>query len=96
MSSGGLLRLLVPALIITLAIAVSAQVPPATTSDSASDPNVLINQSIIEMAAAKLPEEIIITKIQTSKTNFDLSTSALVELNTGGVSANVDAGVTRL
>ncbi len=43
------------------------------------------------MAAAKLPEEIIIMKIQTSKTNFDLSTSALVE-----VSANVDAGVTTL
>jgi hypothetical protein len=56
----------------------------------------LINQSIIEMAAAKLPAEIIIiTKIQTSKTNFD-STSALVELNAGVVSANVDAGVTRL
>ena len=96
MSPRRLLPLLVPALIITLAIAVSVQAPPATTSDSASDPNVLTNQSIIEMAAAKLPEEIIITKIQTSKTNFDLSTSALVELNTGGVSANVDAGVTRL
>ena len=96
MSPSGLLRLLAPALIITLAIAVSAQAPPATTSDSASDPNVLTNQSIIEMAAAKLPEEIIITKIQTSKTNFDLSTPALVELNTGRVSANVDVEVTRL
>jgi len=96
MSPGGLLRLLVPALIITLAIAVSVQAPLATTSDSASDPNVLTNQSIIEMAAVKLPEEIIITKIQTSKTNFDPSTPALVELNTGGASANVDAGITRL
>jgi len=56
----------------------------------------LANQSIIEMVSARLPEEVIITKIQTSKTNFDLSTSALVELNTGGVFANVDAGVTRL
>jgi len=64
MSPGGLPRLLVPALIITLAIAVSAQAPPATTSDSASDPNVLTNQCIIEMAAAKQPEEVIITKIQ--------------------------------
>src|SRR5260370_29554253 len=82
MYPSGLLRLLVPALIIPLAIAVSAQAPPATTSDSASDPNVLINRSIIEMAAARLPEEVIITKIQTLKTNFDLSTPALVELNT--------------
>ena len=96
MSPSGLLRLLAPALIITLAIAVSAQAPPATTSDSASDPNVLTNQSIIEMGAARLTEEVIITKIQTTKTKFDLPTPALVELNTGGVSANVDAGVTRL
>ena len=96
MSPGGLLRLLVPALIITLAIAVSAQAPPATTSDSASDPNVLTKQSIIEMVPARLPEEVIITKIQTSKTNFGPSTPALVELNTGGASANVDAGITRL
>jgi hypothetical protein len=93
MSPGGLLRLLVPALIITLASGVSTA-PPATTSDSASDPNVLTNQPIIEMAATKLPKEIIITK--TFKTNFGLLTSALVELNTGGVSANVDARVTRL
>ena len=53
MSPGGLLRLFVSAPIISLAIAVSAQATPATTSDSASDPNVLINQSIIEMAAAR-------------------------------------------
>jgi hypothetical protein len=95
-SSRELLPLLVPALIITLAIAVSAQVPAAATSDSAGDPNVLTNQSIIEMVAAKLLEEVIITKIQPSKTNFHMSAAALVELNTGGVSANVDAGVTRL
>ena len=79
---------------IALAIAVSAQAPPATTSDSASDPNVLINQSIIEIVGAKLPKEIIITKIQTTKTKFDLPTPALVELNNSGVSADVDGGVT--
>ena len=89
MSPRRLLSLPVPALIISFAIAVSAQAPPATTSDSASDLNVLTNQSIIEMAAAKLQEEIIITKIQTSKTNLDLPTPALVELNSSGVFANV-------
>jgi hypothetical protein len=77
-------------------IAMSVQSPLATTSGTASDPSVLTNQSIIEMVSARLPEEVIITKIRTSKTNFDLSTSALVEMNTGGVSANVDAGVPRL
>jgi hypothetical protein len=94
MSPRRLLSLPALAMIITLAIAVSAQVPPATTSDSASDPNVLANQCIIEMAAAKLPEEIIITKIQTSKTKFDLPTPALVEPNNSGVSANVVKAMT--
>jgi hypothetical protein len=89
MSPRRLLSLPVPALIITLAIAVSAQAPPATTSDSASDPNVLTTQRIIEMAAGWLPEEIIIAKLQTSKTKFDLSTPALVEPNNSGVFANV-------
>ncbi|HYT21394.1 MAG TPA: hypothetical protein VEW05_14345 [Candidatus Polarisedimenticolia bacterium] len=84
MSLRRLVSLAVPALIITLAIAVSAQAPPATTSDSAREANVLTNQFIIEMAAARLPEEIVITKIQTSKTKFDLPTPTLVERNTGG------------
>ena len=88
MSPRGLLPVLVPALIITLAIAVSAQAPPAT-SGIASDPNVLTNQSIIEMGSARLTEEVIITKIQTTKTKFDLPTPALVEVNSRGVSANV-------
>jgi hypothetical protein len=94
MSPRRLLSLPVLALIITLAIAVSAQAPPATASDSASDPNILTNPSIIEMAAARLPEEVIITKIQTSKTKFDLPTPALVEPNNSGVSANVVKAMT--
>ncbi len=88
MSPRRLLSLPVLELIITLAIAVSAQAPPATTSDCASDPNVLTNQSIIKMAA-RPPEEIIITKIQTSKTKFDVPAPALVEPNNSGASANV-------
>ena len=62
MSLRRLVSLAVPALIITLAIAVSAQAPPATTSDSAREANILTNQFIIEMAAARLPEEIVIYK----------------------------------
>ena len=89
MSSRRLLALFAPALIITVAIAVSAQPPPVTTSDSAGDPTASTNQSINEMAAARLPEEVIITKIQAWKTNSDLQTPARLELNNSGVSANV-------
>jgi hypothetical protein len=57
--------------------------PAAKASDT------LGNADVIKMVEAKLPEEVIITKIQTSKTSFDLSTPALVELNNSGVSANI-------
>jgi hypothetical protein len=89
MSPGRLLSLPVPGLIIILAIAVSAQIPPGTTSDSAIDPNIFTDQSIIEMVVARRPEEVIITKIQSSKTSFDAPTPALVELDSSWVSANV-------
>jgi hypothetical protein len=44
---------------------------------------------VIEMVNAKLPSDVIITKIQTSKTNFDLSTPALVKLNESSVPSDV-------
>ena len=74
MSPRRLLPLSVPKPIVTVAIVASAPAPPATTSDTASDPNVSNNHSLNEVALDKLPGEIIITKIQSSKTNSDLST----------------------
>ncbi len=52
------------------------------------------HQSALEMVCAGLLKagllkEVITSKGQTSKTYFDLSTPALVELNSGGVSASV-------
>jgi hypothetical protein len=43
------------------------------------------NQTIMDMVNAKLPPDLIVTKIQTSQTDFDLSTEALVKLNQAGV-----------
>jgi len=51
--------------------------------------DILTNQSIIEMAAAGLPEDVIIAKIASSQTNFDLSTAGLVKLNQSRVSAAI-------
>src|SRR4051812_31546683 len=68
------------------AIAFLLLVPVALVSQQVQPrPDVLTNKSIIEMAAAKLPEDVIIAKIQGSSTNFDVSTAALVDLNTNGV-----------
>ena len=54
-----------------------------------SDGTILSNRSVIELVQDKLPEEVIIAKIQTSKTNFDVSTNGLVALNKAGVPASI-------
>lgn len=80
MSPKQLLALSALALIITVAIAASTQVPQATTSDSTSCPTVLANEAIIDMVAARV-SEVTVAKIQTAKTHFDLLTPAPVEQN---------------
>ncbi len=50
---------------------------------------VLTNQSVLELAAAKVPDAVIIGHIRSSKTKFDLSTTGIIELTKGGVAAAV-------
>lgn len=49
----------------------------------------IINSTIIEMAKAKFGEAVIINKIKSSKTNFNLSTDSLIKLKEAGVSDNI-------
>jgi hypothetical protein len=49
----------------------------------------LTNDSVVEMVTAGLPDEIIIAKINSSKTSFDLSTPALAKLTQAKVSSAV-------
>jgi len=50
---------------------------------------VLTNQSIVEMVRAGLSERIIVAKIQSSQTNFDTRTEALIALKQSGVPEKV-------
>ena len=50
---------------------------------------IVTNSVVIDMVKAKLGEAIIINKIRSSKTNFDLSTDALIKLKKAGVSDNI-------
>jgi hypothetical protein len=61
----------------------------SATQQASSSAEVLSNNSIVEMVTAKLPEEVIITRIQISPNKFDLSTPALADLNQKGVSAAI-------
>jgi hypothetical protein len=51
--------------------------------------NLVTNQAVIDMVAAQLPDGVIIAKIRASKTKFDLSAPALIDLNKRGVPAAV-------
>ncbi|MGD0680826.1 MAG: hypothetical protein ABR990_02150 [Terracidiphilus sp.] len=51
--------------------------------------NVLNNQAVVDMVAGGLPQELILAKIRSSKTRFDLSAPALIELNKKGIPAEV-------
>lgn len=68
-------------LFITVALAFGGQ--------ANSEQSAITNQTIFDMVKAKLPADLIVTKIQTSRANFDLSTDALVKLNQSGVPSEV-------
>ncbi|MBY0507667.1 MAG: serine/threonine protein kinase [Bryobacteraceae bacterium] len=52
-------------------------------------PDVLTNDSVIEMVKAKLPDRFILSQLRSAKTKFDLSTSELIRLSKNGVSEAV-------
>jgi hypothetical protein len=49
----------------------------------------LTNQSVIDMVEAKVPEAVIMDHIRASKTKFDLSTHAIIDLSKADVTATV-------
>jgi hypothetical protein len=67
---------------------------PALAPDNAADRSAasgapLTNSDIVQMQKARLSEEIILSKIGTSTTNFDTGTQDLIQLKEAGVSDNI-------
>ena len=67
---------------------------PTLAPDSAADRNAtpeagLTNADIVQMQKAGLSEEIILSKIATSTTNFDTGTQDLIQLRDAGVKNNI-------
>lgn len=54
-----------------------------------AESEVLTNQSIIDLVALGLPENVIVTKIETSECNFDTSLEAIKKLNGEGIAGNI-------
>lgn len=75
-----------------------AQTTPAQTSTpkkaaapKAVTPAGLTNQDIIKLVQAKIPDDIIVSKIKTSKTRFDTSVDGMIALHNAGVSDRIVA-----
>lgn len=62
---------------------------PTQSASPAPQAGVVTNQTVLDLVNAKLPADVIVTKIETSQTNFDLSTDALVKLNQNAVPSEV-------
>ncbi len=72
-----------------LLLAVSLLLPSAFCMAQAANESVLTNEDIGKMVRAGLPEGIILREIQVSRTNFNTSPGALIELKKRGASENV-------
>lgn len=64
---------------------------PSVAQTAAAE--VVTNETVLKLLGAGLPDQAIIAKIRTSKTQFDLSTDRLIELKTKGVSGPVLAAM---
>jgi hypothetical protein len=61
----------------------------ATYTNANAQSEVMTNDEVISLAKAGLSQSIIIGKIRTAKSNFDLSTDALIKLKQSGVSDDI-------
>ena len=86
-----LLAILFVALITALPFRASMQKRSTarTTSQTSAKQAVMTNQEVIRLVQAKISEDIVITKIQQSKTKFDTSVEGLVTLQKAGVSERI-------
>jgi hypothetical protein len=72
-------------LVLMLVAAVSLSLPGATSLAQ----EVLTNDSVIQMVKGGLPEAVVVAKIKSTATKFDLKTDSLVALKKAGVSDKV-------
>jgi len=74
--------------ILPIFLVLFALVFAANTRTFAQD-EVMTNDEVISLVKAGLSKQIIINKIRTSKSNFDLSTDSLIKLKTAGVDDDI-------
>lgn len=74
------------ALLLTASLAVVPALAPAARAQAGE---VLTNESVVQMITGRVPKDLIVTKIRTTKSNFDVSASGLISLNTSKVPGDI-------
>jgi hypothetical protein len=85
------MRYAVPTPILTSLLA-SILFVPALASRAAAQgggAEVLTNESIVQMVAGKVPKDLIVTKVRTTKSTFDITPSGLISLNVNKVPTDI-------
>lgn len=72
-----------------MAVAEASTTAARKADEEAAAAATLTNTDVLDMAKAKLPDSIILTKVKASKCKFDLTTKALISLKAAGVSEAV-------
>jgi hypothetical protein len=73
-----------------LLLSASFVVAPALAPRAAAQAGeVLTNESIVQMITGKVPKDLIVTKIRTTKSTFDVSSAGLISLNTSKVPSDI-------
>jgi hypothetical protein len=75
-------------LLVTLCLGASLA-PPAPAQGGGAASEVLTNESITQMIAGKVPKDLILTKIHSTRTAFDVTPAGLVGLHASKVSDDV-------
>lgn len=83
------LSIIILALLLATNTSIIAQTKPVPKKPAATVSNVLVNNSIIEFQKIGLSDDIIISKISSSETKFDLSTDGLISLKKAGIGNDV-------
>ena len=71
------------------AFALLVLLPASAVAQASRDAEVLSNTSVVNMIAAKVSKDLILTKIRTTKSGFDVTASGLVRLHQSKVSQDV-------
>jgi len=66
--------------------AAAPKAPAHPAAAKPAGPPVMTNRDVIQLVKAKIPDDVILTKINQSKTRFDTSTQGLIALKGAGVS----------